>query len=63
MSETSKLYLGVDFNQLSLAKKVVKPYHRSWNVINADKILYLKIIDKFKVVFRSIEIDLNLDFK
>lgn len=63
MSETSKLYLGVDFNQLFLAKKVVKPYHRSWNVIIADKILYLKIIDKFKVVFRSIEIDLNLDFK
>lgn len=63
MSETSKLYLGVDFNQLSLAKKVVKLYHRSWNVIIADKILYLKIIDKFKVVFRSIEIDLNLDFK
>lgn len=63
MSETSKLYLGVDFNQLSLAKKVVKPYHKSWNVIIADKILYLKIIDKFKVVFRSIEIDLDLDFK
>lgn len=63
MSETSKLYSGVDFNQLSLAKKVVKPYHRSWNVIIADKILYLEIIDKFKVVFRSIEIDLNLDFK
>lgn len=63
MSETSKWYLGVDFNQLTLAKTVVKHYHRSRNVINADKILYLKIIDKFKVVFRSIDIDLNLDFK
>lgn len=60
MSETSKLYLGVDFNQISLAKKVVKPYHRSWNVIIADKILYLKIIDKYKDIFRSIDIDLNL---
>lgn len=60
MSETSKLYLGVDFNQLSLAKKVVQPYYRSWNVINADKILYLKIIDKYKGVIRSIDIDLNL---
>lgn len=60
MSETSKLYLGVDFNQISLAKKVVKPYHRSWNVIIGDKILYLKIIDKYKDVFRSIDIDLNL---
>lgn len=60
MSETSKLYLGVDFNQLSLAKKVVQHYYRSWNVINADKILYLKIIDKYKDVFRSIDIDLNL---